>query len=93
MVLYGMKITITMSEEVYGKLERDRGMVPRATYIQGLIMGDVEPSGGVFQDAMGFSVVPEVVGPGVEEDVVTDVMTDVPTKEWKGSMFKDKKLN
>jgi hypothetical protein len=42
MVLYGMKITITMSDDIYGKLEKDRGMVPRATYIQGLIMGGVK---------------------------------------------------
>ena len=34
-----MKITITMPSEVYAKLEEDRGMVPRSTYIQGLIGG------------------------------------------------------
>lgn len=34
-----MKITITMSDEVYGKLEKDRGLVPRSTYLQSLVMG------------------------------------------------------
>jgi len=34
-----MKITITIPQEVYEKLEVDRGLVPRATYIQQLIRG------------------------------------------------------
>ena len=28
-----------MSDEVYGKLEKDRGLVPRSTYLQSLVMG------------------------------------------------------
>lgn len=47
MVKYGkvwynkyMKITITIPNEVYDKLERDRGMVPRSTWLQRLIMGN-----------------------------------------------------
>ena len=32
-----MKITITIPEEVYKKLEVDRGLIPRSTYIQDLV--------------------------------------------------------
>jgi metal-responsive CopG/Arc/MetJ family transcriptional regulator len=42
MVKYGMKITITLPKDVYEKLELDRGLVPRATYIQSLIRGGVK---------------------------------------------------
>ena len=34
-----MKITISIPQGIYDKLERDRGMVPRSTYIQSLIRG------------------------------------------------------
>lgn len=34
-----MKITITIPDEVYAKLESDRGSVPRSRYLQDLIMG------------------------------------------------------
>ena len=45
----GMKITITIPDSVYAKLEADRGSVPRSTYIQDLIKcfggaGNVTPS-------------------------------------------------
>jgi len=33
-----MKITITIPEAVYKKLEKDRGLIPRSTYIQGLVL-------------------------------------------------------
>jgi hypothetical protein len=32
-----MKITISMPKGVYEKLEKDRGLIPRSTYIQKLI--------------------------------------------------------
>jgi len=32
-----MKITISMPDEVYNKLEEDRGLIPRSTYIQKII--------------------------------------------------------
>ncbi len=32
-----MKITITIPDSVYAKLEKDRGSIPRSTYIQDLI--------------------------------------------------------
>ena len=34
-----MKITITIPDSVYEKLEVDRGMIPRSTWIQTLVMG------------------------------------------------------
>ena len=34
-----MKITITIPIEIYEKLERDRGLVPRSTFIQELVKG------------------------------------------------------
>jgi metal-responsive CopG/Arc/MetJ family transcriptional regulator len=39
-----MKITISMPDEVYNKLEEDRGLIPRSTYIQKIIKesGSVE---------------------------------------------------
>ncbi len=37
-----MKITISIPKDIYEKLERDRGMIPRSTYIQALIKGEVE---------------------------------------------------
>jgi len=37
-----MKITISIPKEVYGKLERDRGVIPRSTYIQQLIKDNDE---------------------------------------------------
>lgn len=41
-----MKITITIPKEVYDKLERDRGMIPRSTYLQKLIQeGDFSQEG------------------------------------------------
>lgn len=40
-----MKITITIPEGVYAKLEGDRGSVPRSTYIQDLIMGIISKGG------------------------------------------------
>ena len=36
-----MKITITIPDSLYKKLESDRGRVPRSTYIQGLIGGSL----------------------------------------------------
>ena len=51
-----MKVTISIPAEIFKKLERDRGVVPRSTYIQELVKG----SGG------GFSDKPELVDPGVE---------------------------
>lgn len=37
-----MKITITIPEGVYKKLEEDRGLIPRSTYIQQLIKDNDE---------------------------------------------------
>jgi hypothetical protein len=34
-----MKITITLPRETYNKLEKDRGSIPRSTYIQDLVRG------------------------------------------------------
>jgi hypothetical protein len=39
-----MRITISMPDEVYDKLEEDRGSIPRSTYIQELIKGGKELS-------------------------------------------------
>ena len=44
-----MKITITIPEGVYAKLERDRGSVPRSTYIQDLVMGSNSKGGVILQ--------------------------------------------
>ena len=44
--IYGyrlMKISITMSEEVFAKLEGDRGLIPRSTYLASLVVGDEGP--------------------------------------------------
>lgn len=34
-----MKITISIPDKIYKKLEEDRGLIPRSSFIQGLIMG------------------------------------------------------
>ena len=45
----GMKITITIPDSVYAKLERDRGSVPRSTYLQDLVMGNISKGGIIEQ--------------------------------------------
>lgn len=35
-----MKVTISIPDKIYKKLEEDRGSIPRSTYIQDLIKGD-----------------------------------------------------
>lgn len=50
-----MKITITMPDNLYKKLESDRGAVPRSTYIQGLIGGQED---GVVVDKLMEKVFP-----------------------------------
>ena len=65
-----MKITITMPEGVYEKLEVDRGSVPRATYIQGLISGVTGEQG-----VTGSTSVSKTEGSGSTPDVpVSDVV-------------------
>ena len=44
MVKYGivciiMKITVTIPDDIYRKLEEDRGLIPRSSFIQELIRG------------------------------------------------------
>lgn len=55
-----MKITITIPDVVYRKLESDRGIVPRSTYIQelilkgGLMYKDLTPPKATPKEAMAF---------------------------------------
>lgn len=35
-----MKVTITLPDDIYRKLESDRGRMPRSTYIQCLVVGE-----------------------------------------------------
>ena len=45
-----MKITITIPKEIYDKLESDRGLIPRSTYIKKLIGGGVKKGGEDLED-------------------------------------------
>lgn len=54
-----MRIAITMPDELYEKLESDRGLIPRATYIQLLIgqgLGSSVSSGKVPMQSHGDSL-------------------------------------
>jgi hypothetical protein len=89
-----MKITITIPEGVYAKLEGDRGSVPRSTYIQDLIMGIIS-KGGVLVEK-GTMVEPKKWGikSGEVEKLIKEgiIKKGFPTKEFK-SFFKDDRMN
>lgn len=81
-----MRITISMPDEVYDKLEEDRGSVPRSTYIQDLI--------NCFGEGAG-NITPEHIL-GKSSDIYGNHPPD--DNEEEGSrevkpMFKDSKLN
>jgi hypothetical protein len=91
-----MKITISMPEGVYKKLESDRGLIPRSTYIQELIKDSDEVVEVTTKtDEEEFEVDEEL---STEEEVQSvpedvDAKEFVKEKEWGGSRFKDSKLN
>lgn len=78
-----MKITISIPDELYEKLEHDRGLVPRSTYIQKLVAA-----------ADGLEKKYEGHYDHEEEKAVIGKESDwEPKVAWKGSRFKDDKLN
>ena len=87
-----------MPDEVYEKLERDRGIVPRSTYIQDLIncfgkgVGNITPQHilGKSNDVYG-NHPPEGKKVDLEDEGLGELIKSV--KVFKGSMFKDDKLN
>jgi metal-responsive CopG/Arc/MetJ family transcriptional regulator len=100
-----MKITITIPEHIYEKLEDSRGLIPRSTYIQALIAGSVKANKKM-EKMYGTSVVDVVEkssepkkSPMAREDKLEKLVKDgvvkkgVKQKEWIGPQFKDSKLN
>lgn len=80
-----MKITITMSDEVYGKLEKDRGLVPRSTYLQSLVMGGKQgnlPKSGTISNPRIIEV-PEVAKL-VKKGLVRKGAKELPSQEVEG---------
>lgn len=107
MVKYGivciMKITITIPDYVYKKLESDRGSIPRSTWIQKLIITSIKAP-AFMEEMYGVSItdcmtkaqkieddeiakLPEVV---LTEDNLEDVSVDM--KELKASIKKETPL-
>lgn len=85
MVKYGkvwynkyMKITITIPNEVYDKLERDRGIVPRSTWLQRLIMGNKKEA----KEEKGSKE--EVLDKLVKSGVVKKGAKELPSQEVEG---------
>ena len=76
-----MKITITMPEYVYRKLEEDRGMIPRSTWIQKLITTSVKANKDM-EKMWGKSVVDVI-----EDEEELSTVEEKSEKEFK-SYFK-----
>lgn len=104
MVKYGivciiMKITVTIPDNVYNKLERDRGLIPRSSFIQELIKGwrGSETKRGEFsteasisaskpEDAGSSPVAPakEKLDKLVKDGVVKRGVKELPSQEVEG---------
>lgn len=101
MVKYGkvwhiMKITVTIPDDIYSKLERDRGLVPRSSFIQQLIKGWRGSVAELGELSTGVSTAPSKsedmgsspVAPASEEECAEIV--ESATEEFK-TYFKERK--
>lgn len=102
MVKYGivctiMKVTVTIPDDIYRKLEEDRGLIPRSSFIQELIKGwqNSETKLGEFSTEVSISASkPEDAGsspvaPANEEECSEIVKS--ATEEFKTYFKKDGK--
>lgn len=82
-----MKITISMPKGVYEKLEKDRGLIPRSTYIQKLI-GEGVKKGVKEAYEVPSSTESQKEKPTKKKDLDKLIESGVVQKGWSGPITK-----